>query len=76
MGPYMNKHSTKELIERTTRSGNIQIDTLRKVIGDKLQAIRPVMDDYDGGQAAAYAKVLRYLDRVSQNRVNIISGQR
>ena len=76
MGPYMNKQSTKELIERTTRIDNIQIDALRKVIGDKLEAIRPVMDDYDGGQAAAYAKVLRYLDRVSQKRVDIISEQR
>ena len=68
MGPYMN--------ERTSRTDNIELSVLRAVVQEKLEAIRPVMDDYDGGQAAAYAKVLRYLDRVSQNRVNIISEQR
>jgi hypothetical protein len=71
----MNKQSTTRLIEETTKGNTIAMSALKRAIETRIDNVGPVMDDYDGGQVAAYRKVLTYLDRISNNRIDIISVQ-
>ena len=46
----------KKLIKLSTLS------QLRELVEDSSEKVGPVMDDYDGGQKAAYEQVLKHID--------------